>query len=304
MQALDDPADGAGLLTPARLATLLPSQPILSSPADGWFGVVLQRYLNPQSTLDVPGLRDNLVVDHLVGPVLTEDVRGQHLERRWTNAGQVSVTPVGEPVRRVVMGRPDVVLVHLARELVAEAATGGFDIDPARIELVPDFATPDEKADQIVRMLLAEAEARGHGTRLMTELLGRALAVHLIRYHSNLAPRTPEVASHGHASRILRVMDFMRTHLDEDLSLEQLARVGELGLSQFARAFRDSSGKPPHRFLVELRIERARELLETTLMPVTEVGFKCGFGQPQHFATMFRKLMGVSPRAWRKLRRS
>ncbi len=304
MQALDDPGDGAGLLTPARLATLLPSRPITSSPAEGWQGVVLQRYRHPPSTLDVPGLRDNLIVNHLVGPVLTEDVRGKHLERRWTNAGQVSVTPAGEPVRRIVMGRPDVVLVHLARELVAQAAVDGFGADPARIELVPDFATPDETADHIVRLLLAEAEAPGHGTRLMTELLGRALAVHLVRHHSNLAPRTPEPPSHVHAPRLLRVTDYMRAHLDEDLSLEQLSRISGLGLSQFARAFRDSSGKPPHRFLVELRIERARELLETTLLPIIEVGLECGFRQPQHFATMFRKVMGLSPRAWRQLRRS
>ena len=104
--------------------------------------------------------------------------------------------------------------------------------------------------------------------------------------------------------RVQRVIDHMRAHVDEALSLAQLAQVGGLSPSRFVSAFREATGQPPYRFLVRLRIEKARELLEHTDLSVIEVGLRCGFEQPSHFATMFRKATGLAPRAWRLERRA
>ena len=95
----------------------------------------------------------------------------------------------------------------------------------------------------------------------------------------------------------------MRSCLDQELPLSRLAAAGGLSLSQFVRAFRDATGTPPHRYLLGLRIDKARELLEQTDLPVIEVALNCGFGQPSHFATSFREATGFSPRAWRQARR-
>ncbi len=74
--------------------------------------------------------------------------------------------------------------------------------------------------------------------------------------------------------------------------------------SQFVRAFRVTTGQPPHRYLVGLRVEQARALLEQTDLPVTVTDLRCGFEQPSHFATSFRARTGFSLRAWRQERRS
>ena len=96
----------------------------------------------------------------------------------------------------------------------------------------------------------------------------------------------------------------MRSRLDEDLSLDRLAETSGLSPSQFVRAFRGATGQPPHRYLVGLRVEHARALLEQTDLPVTVISLRCGFEQPSHFATSFRARTGFSPRAWRQQRRS
>ncbi len=305
MAASGDPAEKAQLLTPECFPGALPSRPLLSSPPEGWDDVVLQRYRHPPGPIDLPGMRDHLLVGHLLGPVLVEEGQAAgHLERRWTGPGQISLTPAGQPVRRVLKGRPDVVLLHLAPGLLRSVAEEMFDRDPAFAVLEARLATSDETADRLVRLLLAEAEAPAPATRLMTDTLVRALAVHLLRRHSSLSPGTPDQVAGISGVRLRRVVEHMRAHLDEALPLVRLAAVGDLSPSRFACAFRAATGEPPHRYLVRIRIETARDLLDNTDLPVTEIGMRCGFEQPSHFATTFRKATGLSPRAWRIARRA
>lgn len=296
--------DAGKLLTPEGLADRLPSRPLLTTAGTGSPGLTLQRFRHPPSVIDVPGLRDELLVDHLVGPVLIEEDYGVGKpERRWTGPGQVTITPARHPVRRILKGRSDVVLLHLAPELLHDVAQEIYGQDEKAAALAHRLAVPDHAADQMVRLLLAEAAMPGPTSRLMMETLGRALVIHLLRFHSTLATERRVSATSDPAPRIQRVIEQMRSCLEDDLSLSQLAATGGLSQSQLVRAFRDAVGVPPHRYLSGLRIEKAQRLLEKTDLPVIEIALSCGFGQPSHFATSFRTATGLSPRAWRQARR-
>ncbi len=297
--------DDQGLLTPAAFSARLPSSPLVASPADDWDDIVLERFRHPLGTIDLPALHHHLIVDHLIGPALVENMPDtDRFERRWTGPGQVSVTPIGQRSHRVLRGRTDVILTFLSPELLRETAQefDGRQLDAASV--VPCFATPDSTADQLIRLLLAEAEAPGTATSLMAATLARALTVHLLRFHTNAGLQTPEPLPSITPLRLRRVIETMRSCMDEELTLERLAATAGLSPSHLARAFRGVTGQSPHRYLVGLRIEKAQKLLETTKLPIIEVGMQCGFGQPSHFATAFRKSTGHSPRAWRELRRS
>ncbi len=285
-------------LTPEDLAARLPSRPLLAMADSGYPGLTLQRFRHPPSTIEVPGLRDELLVDHLCGPVMVEErLAAGGCERRWTGPGQISVTPAGQPVHRVLKGRPDVVLLHLAPELLHDVARDLYGRNAGPVELIRCLAVPDLRSDQLVRLLLAEAETPGPGSSLMTESLGRALIIHLLRFHSSLAGSSLMPRAHGPAPRLRRVVEQMRACLDQDMPLSRLAAVAGLSPSQLVRSFRETMGIPPHRFLRGLRIAKARELLEHTKLSVIEIVLACGFGQPGHFATTFREATGLSPRA-------
>ncbi len=304
MERLGNPAGGSGLLTPDIVIDQLPSKPVLTSPAIEPHGVILQRYRHPPGTIDIPGLQHALLVAHLAGPVLVEEARQGRIERRWTGPGQVTLTPAGQPIRRILHGRPDVALLYFAPEFLHRLAQELYGADADEVELVPRLGSPDETAERLVRLLLVEAERPGTGTALMVQSLTQALGVHLLRFHSNLAAVPPDPPQSLSAPRLQRVIEQMRSSLDEDLPLSRLAETSGLSPSQFVRAFRGATGQPPHRYLVGLRVERARALLEQTDMPVTLIGMRCGFEQPSHFATSFRATTGFSPRAWRQARRS
>jgi AraC family transcriptional regulator len=98
------------------------------------------------------------------------------------------------------------------------------------------------------------------------------------------------------------VIDFMRMHVDEPVSLPRLAKICGLSTPHFTRAFRETIGQPPHAFLIGLRLEKARDLLEHTPLSITEIAFSCGFEQSQYFATLFRRKLGCAPSEWRRHR--
>ena len=295
-------------ITPAEIADRLPTRPVLTSAGHGWDGVTLQRYQLLSSVIDFPPPIDHRLVLHLSGAALIERTTGGRRERWWFDSGCAALTPACLPVTRSTKGRVDVMHIYIAPTLVEEVAAEAYGADPARVHLFERVAVFDEALNQLGRLLLAEAEAHAPGGRLVADTLARALAVHLLRRHSSLAPEAPDASKRPSSAmpgwRLRRVVEHMHANLTENLSLAQLAAVGGLGPSWFAHAFRAATGEPPHRFLVRLRVERARDLLEHTALPVIEVGLRCGFEQPNHFATMFRKLTGMSPSAYRTARRT
>ena len=290
-------------LTPRDLAGMLPGGPVLTSGERPWNRTTIQKFQFSTHLIDVPAMRDHVIALQLGGPVLMEVARGggRH-ERRWFERGQINLIPAGQETRRFLKGPSVVLTIHISTELVDEVCEEAFGRDPARLTLDSLMAIPDRTVQRIGPLLEAEAASGGPGTGLMVETMGRALALHILRHHSSVASRPAEKPCSFPIGRLRRVTDHMRAHLDDDLPLAELARLGRLSQSQFARAFRDAMGQPPHRYLIGLRIERARDLLENTRMSVIEIGMACGFQQPTHFATMFRKLTGMSPCAWRLAR--
>ena len=292
---------GGPLAEPSDMLGFLRQRPIASSPPEGWNGVVLQRFRDLPAIIDVPPTRDEVLVCHLGGPFLAEVGLGTpQYRRRWIGPGELGVNPAGAPIHRALKGRPDVVLVHVPSDRLRTVARRAFEIDPSRVALTPTLSTPDDTADHLIRLMLREAEAPGPGASSIVDALTRALLVHVLRDHSNLAPQRPERPSLLSPGRMQRVIQHMRSHLDRPLPLAELASLGGLSPSRLTRAFRQATGQPPHRFLVRLRIEEACRLLERTDLPVAEVGVRCGFDQPSHFVGMFRSAMGMTPGTWRR----
>ena len=100
--------------------------------------------------------------------------------------------------------------------------------------------------------------------------------------------------------RLLRARDRMAAAPEEDWSVARGARVSGVSPDHFARSFRQAFGVPPHRYLLTLRLERARALLRDTEQPVTDIAFACGWKSLGTFGRTFRDVVGETPSAFRK----
>jgi AraC family transcriptional regulator len=98
------------------------------------------------------------------------------------------------------------------------------------------------------------------------------------------------------------VQGLIEARLAEEVSLAELAALVGLSPWHLCRAFRQSTGMPPHRWQVARRVERAKQMLETTALPVTAIAAAVGYDDPGQLSVAFRKAVGVTPSRWRRER--
>jgi transcriptional regulator GlxA family with amidase domain len=98
-----------------------------------------------------------------------------------------------------------------------------------------------------------------------------------------------------------RVREYVDAHLGSRLNVHALSRIVGLSASQFSRTFHKAVGVSPHRYVVQCRVIRARELLATTRLSLTEIALTIGFADHSHFSRRFHEFTGVPPREFRKL---
>jgi AraC family transcriptional regulator len=94
--------------------------------------------------------------------------------------------------------------------------------------------------------------------------------------------------------------ELMIERMGEDITLSEAAQACGLSISYFSRAFKRSLGAPPHRWLLQQRVQRAKSLLRDGELALADVAAACGFADQSHFTRVFTGIVGVSPGAWRK----
>lgn len=114
-------------------------------------------------------------------------------------------------------------------------------------------------------------------------------------------PRAPGCLAPG---LLARLKEHIETNIDCSLSILELANLAGLSLSHFARSFRRSVGLPPHSYVKQRRVARARQMLAATDLPVAEIALVLGFSDQSHFTRRFREVTGVPPGAYRFQNRS
>jgi AraC-like DNA-binding protein len=158
-------------------------------------------------------------------------------------------------------------------------------------------------AHEVLKALAEEITVPGIHGRLYAETLVLTALIDLIRHTG--APRRVAPIKGGLAPWQLRRIEAMiNDRLADDISLAQLASAVDLSKSHFARAFRSSTGVPPHQYQLSARIERAKHLLRRGDLPLTAIGLACGFNTQSQFIRAFHRSVGVSPGVWQRLQRA
>jgi AraC family transcriptional regulator len=276
---------------------LAPGNPTLSSARSPWEGALLERHAHGPHTAD-----RHQHLSHFLCLLLGEPApfvwRSQGKQGNKTlGPGSVIVASRGtedsvsfpKPVRRI--------LLNLEPRVLQQALP---DNDLGRdVELIDQWGVEDPQIEYILRGLEADLEAGVPGGRLFGDSLLNALAVHLQRSYGVAAPKTAKPANGLPRARLNRVMEYIEANLDREIALAALAGMAGMGAHYFAELFKRSVHVSPHQYVLRRRIARARNLLNDPEVTIFEAAVRSGFSDQSHFTKIFRRIVGVTPTAYR-----
>ena len=148
-----------------------------------------------------------------------------------------------------------------------------------------------------------ELSEGGAGGRLYLEGLGTVLTVHLLRTYGSWTPLLPPHRGGLAPRQKRRVLDYIDEHLSDELGLVELSAVAGLSPHHFGEAFKASVGKPPHRFVLERRVEHVVDLLRNEELSIAEIAHAAGFSSQSRLTENFRRMTGLTPGQFRRSRR-
>jgi AraC family transcriptional regulator len=176
--------------------------------------------------------------------------------------------------------------------LMPELVRGGT------VQLDPQDAFSDPLISQIALTIANEIEG-GFADGILVDALNTALAVQVVRRFADPSAIKLNSANGLSRERLKRVRDHIETHLDDRLTLTDLAGVACLSPYHFSRSFKEAVGIGPQRYVMQRRLERAKTLIRQTNQPLAEIAQQVGLCDQSHLTSMFRRVTGVTPGRYR-----
>jgi AraC family transcriptional regulator len=137
-------------------------------------------------------------------------------------------------------------------------------------------------------------------SRLFVEHVGYAVCAHIAQAYGGMRPGSMTRRGGLAAWQARRAKEMLTANLNGAIALADIARECRLSVGHFSRAFRQSMGVAPHSWLLNRRVELAKDLLRDREAALSQVALRCGFADQSHFTRVFTRRAGVSPGAWRR----
>ncbi|MEP7343095.1 MAG: AraC family transcriptional regulator [Acidobacteriota bacterium] len=287
------------MLSDSRLTTS-PQTPhaVIFQRTTEWEGVRVGHYRMEPGAMPNRVHKTHEVFVPMHGSVIIEDCPDESATAiRRRSVGDVSVMPAGFSLS----ARWDVELEFLSVFLTGDflaRATADFRAN-RNARLVHAYNPQDSLVRSIALALASELDLGMPAGKLYAESLVNTLAVHLLRHYSTESLVADLRFGGLQSNKLRRVSEFIDAHLDRDLTLAELAGEADLSIYHFSRAFKQKTGLSPIQFVSQRRIERAKQLLAASELPLAEIALSVGFKNQSHFTTLFRKLTETTPSAWR-----
>ncbi len=268
--------------------------PEASSDSSDWNQLALYAWRGQCQRAEFEPFPEPVVIYHL-GGAQDVAVRTGRDWRQRTHPGRITIIPPNTSVAWDIRGEVHSRSIHLRSRLLNRTAE---DCGTPVPELRFRCGIEDPLITVLVESLEKHLRSPSENGTLYADEMADTLALHLMRMYGRGAPRLND--SGGLSRSVLdRCIDRLHASVIDGISLQHLADEARLSRTYFADAFRKATGKAPHQYLSQIRLEYARGLLTHSGISIADIAFRCGFSSQAHLTTAFRKAFGKPPRRYR-----
>lgn len=278
---------------------------MFSSQSHQWASMYVSHQSEAPFRLEPDPVDHHLLVMHLNGPARVTSRIENRSKSRILPPGGLVFWPGGIPFEIELEEQIDTLHIYINAALMSEVSRSMGIHNSDSHHLTPLFASSDPLLEQLSIEALNVAKLGYRGASLYADQIARSLASRLywISRHgiSSIIHQENQKGSLSKA-QLRRLEEYVNEHLDEDLRLDCLSSVVGLSVSHFSRRFKASTGKTPHQYVVDRRLERAKTLLAGTKLPIAQVASECGFSHQEHLTHVFRDKVSITPAEFRRQR--
>lgn len=152
----------------------------------------------------------------------------------------------------------------------------------------------------LLSLFAEESLGKQTGYKFMLENFSNMILSYILRTAPSNMTSKPDKKFYD-TRNIKKAIDFLKEYYNSEFSLNEVSQIAGLSPYHFIRVFKSQTRKTPYEFLMDIKIEKAKELLCMNYTNITEVGISCGFNNPSHFSYIFRKKTGISPSEYRRI---
>ena len=280
-----------------RPVPLVPHLPLLSSADHPWNGFLLEQHAS--GGFEVPKHNHSSI---LLSMQLSAGLRldwhsGSEAGSAQVDAGSLTLHGRSSCDRSSWTGSYDRLLFELDLKHLERLTEGRFP--GGRIDVAERWIFKDARIEHLLKVMRLELRQGALAGRLFGEQVGNSLAILLAEQYAVVAPAMFATRGRLPKSRLSKVHEYVEAHLDRNMSLSELADTAAMSPYYFARLYKQATGISPHQYVIQRRIERAKELLRDPGISVFEVGVRVGYLDPKHFRDMFRRETRITPSEFR-----
>lgn len=274
--------------------------PLWSSQTQGWENILVEQFQHPPGEEKSHFSEEHSICLSLASrPVRLLQIKGGKTYVGLHSKGDVSLTPAKVPSYFRWESDDTCLQIRIASQFIQNVARETIATDPNQMELRLEFQTRDPQLEAIGLMLLAELKQENPGGKLYVDSLSNVLAIHLLRQYAAPNSRLIVYESGLSERQILQLVEYVDAHLSQDIKLSDLATLLGISESHLSHRFKQAIGMTPYQYLLQQRIERAKQLLKEGDRSIMDIAFLCGFNSHSHLSKQFRQLTGITPKQYR-----
>jgi AraC family transcriptional regulator len=253
----------------------------------------------PEVARPVVGERGYIIVLQLKAIAFIEQFLGKRkVSSGYYPVGAVSAINLQEEPAVLLPNPFDALVLHVTQAELNEVA---YAHQASRVEqLVWPHGEPDHVLHPLGRALLASLEQPHHTSKIFLDHVLHALHCHFVCSYGGVTISARQSRGGLSPWQMRTATELMEAHLNGNIALQQVAEACELSVSHFARAFKQSFRRPPYQWLTERRVDRARDLITNSRLPLADIAARCGFGDQSALNRTFKRIHGYTPGIWRR----
>ncbi|MBE9040086.1 helix-turn-helix domain-containing protein [Oscillatoriales cyanobacterium LEGE 11467] len=277
---------------------LEPPRAILSSREIAWKHLHFEYHYHAAHETPEHYPTQHVVAIQTEGQILAERRIDGQLQREQIAAGDVCIVPAYTPHWIYAAGEQGLIFLCIEPEFLKQVAYDA--VDSEAIFLRAQFAKPDPFIHQIGLSLKHVLQSDPLGSRFYAQTLSTALAAHLLQHYCDRTSLLKREGDRLDRAKVRVAIEYINDRLTQKLSLAEIADATGISQYHLCRLFKQVTGQSPWQYVIQQRIEIAKQQLKTSKHTIAEISDRLGFSSQGQFSNFFRKHTGISPMTYRR----